>query len=318
MWIYRSCLLLLVLALGACGRSPEDGSRLRIGSLARLTHAPAMAALDSGRLQAAVGDIRVEAHGFEVGSALVEALFAGELDIAFLGPSPAINGFVRSGGALRIVAGSARGGASFVTRPGTPLSLHGARLGTPGVGSTPDVALRAYLRERGLSDGEVGILPLSTATLRLAFARGEIDGAWVPEPLASELVVELGGERRVAADDDPSTLIVVRTRYLEAHPDVVRRVLECHEREVRFAESHRSEALSRALDGIERRLGRRPGDRVAERAWRHVRFDPDPRPARLAELAADAERAGYLPASSSLGGLIAPVATRARVAESVP
>jgi NitT/TauT family transport system substrate-binding protein len=318
MWIYRGCLLLLLLALGSCRRPPEDGSRLRVGSLARLTHAPVLTALDSGRLQAALGDTRVEGHDFEVGSALVEALFAGEIDLAFLGPNPAINGFVRSGGALRIVAGSARGGTSFVVRPGTFSSLAGTRLGTPGVGSTPDVALRARLRRQGLSDGEVSVLPLSTASLRLAFARGEIDGAWVPEPLASELVEELGGERRYAEEDDPSTVIVVRTRYLEAHPDVVRRALECHEREVRFAQGHRSEALSEALDSIERRLGRRPSARVAESAWRHVRFDVDPQPARLAELADDAEQAGYLPTASPLGGLVAHVPTPTRVAESSP
>jgi NitT/TauT family transport system substrate-binding protein len=321
MRLYRGPLVLL-LGLGACRPAAEDDSRLRVGSFARLTHAAILTAEESGRLQAALGNTRLESHGFEVGSAAVEALFAGELDLAFLGPNPAINGFVRSGGELRIVSGSAFGGAALVVRPGrgfrTPDDWRGARLASPGVGSTPDVALRAFLRRQGLSDSDVSILPLSTASLRLAFDRGEIDGAWVPEPLASELVVEHGGKRRAEAGDDPSTVVVARAHYLEAHPDVVSRALDCHRREVRFVEGHRAEALSLSLDAIARRLGRRPSDRVAERAWSHIHFDVDPQPGRLAELAADAKRSGFLPASSSLDGLLAPAASRTRVAESSP
>ena len=98
--------------------------------------------------------VRLE-HAFGAGPALVEALFAGAIDIAYLGPSPAVNAFIRSGGeALRIVAGSSVGGSGFVAargwNPQRAEDFFGRRVGTPQIGNTQDVSLRAYLASLGV------------------------------------------------------------------------------------------------------------------------------------------------------------------------
>ena len=318
MRVFMSALLVLLALLSASCRAPaEEGSKVRVAFMARLTHAPALTAVDSGRLDAALGGVRVESRLFEVGNAAIEALFAGDVDIALLGPNPAINGFVRSNGEVRIVSGLASGGSSLVVRAGSGIAsahdLKGRRLATPQIASTQDVALRAYLRRNGLAStlegGDVTVLPMSSAEIRLLLRRGEIDGAFVSEPLASELVAS-GASVLVDERDEwpgrrhPSTVVAVRKRYLDAHPENVRRVVAALDAEIRWVESHRDDALAACLGGIQRRLGKAPPASVAGPAFSRIDFTSDPMPGALARQAYDAEQAGFLPRGAALAGLL--------------
>ena len=61
---------------------------------------------------------------FNAGPDEVEALFAGALDAAYIGPSPTINAYGQSGGdAIRIIAGAASGGAQLIVRDGIDAAL---------------------------------------------------------------------------------------------------------------------------------------------------------------------------------------------------
>lgn len=313
----RVLIALLALLAAACGRADEDGSRLRIGYMARLTHAPALTGLDSGRFERALPDVQLESRPFEVGNAVVEALFADELDVAVLGPNPAINGFVRSHGELRIVSGVSSGGSAFVVGAKShiraPSDLHGASIGTPQIASTQDVALRAYLRRHGLAStlagGDVRVLPLGSAEIRQLLTRGEIDGAWISEPLVSELVE--AGKARVLVDERdewpdgryPAAVLVVRKRYQEAQPENVRRFLRSLRGEIAWVEAHRPEALALTRAGIGRRLGKSPPEAVLAEAARRVAFSPDPLLPALEKVARDAEAEGFLPPGRSRSGL---------------
>jgi NitT/TauT family transport system substrate-binding protein len=315
-WLFA---LALALALApGCRRRSEDGSRLRIGFMARLTQAPALTALESGRLARALPGVRVEPRPFEVGNAVVEALFAGELDMAFLGPNPAINGFVRSGGELVVLAGASSGGASLVVRKDSNIhsaaDLAGRRLGTPQISSTQDIALRAYLRRHGLKStldgGDVTIVPTSSAELRLLMARGTLDGAWVSEPLVTQLEKTQGARVLVDERDEwpgqrhPTTVLAVRRAYYRAFPAVIERVLAAHLEEVAWIEAHRPEALALSVRAIERRLGSRLSQDVAEQAFARVSFTADPMPDALERLARDARAEGFLPEHANLRGLV--------------
>src|SRR5207244_5912899 len=124
-------------------------------------------------------------------------LFSGALDASFIGPNPAINAYQKSNGeAVRIIAGATSGGAALVTKPEitSPAQLKGKKLATPQLGNTQDVALRSWLKSKGLQTdpqggGDVQILPQENAQSLDTFKQGKIDGAWVPEPWASRLVI---------------------------------------------------------------------------------------------------------------------------------
>jgi len=296
-----------VLALAGCGSSWQGSAdALRLGYMPNLTHAPAIVGVEEGLFAAALGeDVRLSTMTFNAGPNVVEALNAGSIDAAFVGPNPTINGFVRSGGrALRVVAGAASGGASLVVREGidSPEDLRGGRLATPQLGNTQDVAARHWLAEQGLETtrtggGDVQILPQSNATALASLLAGDVDGAWVPEPWASRFVIEAGAHVLVdEADLWPDgqfvvTNLVVRTGYLEAHPQNVAALLEGLLDALDLIEAEPDVALRTVDEAILALTRSSMGTQVLEAAWDKVTFTADPL---VATMRATAEHAHEL------------------------
>src|SRR5215212_11604144 len=201
-----SLLALVPLAVGlaACGgdSSADSGSggtadELRLGYFANVTHAPAVIGVQEGLFADELGDTKLTTQVFNAGPDVVEALFAGALDAAYIGPSPTLNAYGQSDGdAIRIIAGAASGGAQLVVRDGidSAQDLEGTTLASPQLGNTQDVALRTWLTGQGLDNnvdggGDVTIAPTANSDVLNLFQSGDLDGAWVPEPYASRLVL---------------------------------------------------------------------------------------------------------------------------------
>jgi NitT/TauT family transport system substrate-binding protein len=216
---------------------------LNLGLFPNVTHAPALVGVEQAHFASALGDgVELNILPFNAGTDATEALFGEAIDITFIGPNPAINAFAQSGGtAIRIISGSTSGGAYLVVDPEITSvgQLEGRSLATPSLGNTQDVALRAWLKENGFETtpeggGDVTILPQSNATTLEAFVSGAIDGAWVPEPWATRLIEEGGGTVLVDERDlwpetggeYVTTHVIVRTAYLDEHPDIVTAFLE--------------------------------------------------------------------------------------------
>ena len=315
--------LFALLATGGCQPEPRSPGRrvaqpgmLRLGYFANLTHAPAIAGLRESLFVAELGPgITLETRVFNAGPEAVEALFSDALDAAYIGPNPAINAHLQSSGqAIRIIAGATSGGASLVVKPRitTPAQLRGARLATPQLGNTQDVALRAWLRSSGLNStreggGDVAILPQPNAQIFETFRSGQIDGAWVPEPWASRLVLEAEGS--VLVDERTlwpggqfvTTQLVVSTVFLREHPDRVMRLLRGHMRAVDFLNADAARARTVVNEGIAALTGRPLSDSVLARAWGNLAFTLDPLPASLQASARAAVEAGLLRAGSLEG-----------------
>ena len=287
----------LVAGLSGCSSSasadaPAGGpaAQLRLGYFDNVTHAPALVGLEKGFLQGALGDTELNAQAFAAGPAVIEALSAGAIDAAYVGPNPAVNSFVQSAGAsVRIVAGAASGGAALVVRPGidSPADLAGKTLATPQLGNTQDVALRAWLGAEGFETdttggGDVRITPTETAQALALVPGGKIDGAWLPEPWVSRLVLEAGAE--VLVDEAslwpegafPTTVLLVGSEFLLDHPDTVRALLTGHTASVDWLTGHADEAGAVINARLAADTGTPLSDAAIERALGTVRFTTDP------------------------------------------
>lgn len=313
-------LLLILLLLSGCSagtgeRNLAPSSELRLGYMANLTHAQAVLGVADGTLERAAG-VRVRAKVFSSGPSAVTALFAGEIDVLYVGPSPAVNGYIRSGGeALKVVAGAASGGAVLVLRPGVELDhLQGARLATPGVANTQDIALRHYLEGRGLRTrergGNVSVTPLPPAEILGLFHRGQIDGAWVPEPWGARIVQEAGGvialdERHLWPDGQfATTLVVVSSRYLQTNRETVLRFLQRHVELTRWLEEHPAEAQADLQAALARLQGKPLPDAVLAEALQRIDYLYDPMTASVEAQAEHAYKLGLLgPRRPDLSGL---------------
>ncbi len=211
---------------------------VRVGHLPNLTHPQALVGRETGEFEKNAG-AKVEWTAFNAGAGAMEALLADELDLAYVGPSPALNAYVRSKGrVLRVIAGAASGGVALVVRKDagirSPADLKGKRVAVPGLGNTQDVALRSWLKVKGLDAVSVQVMPVKNPEIFTLFQRKELDAAWVPEPWATRLIQEAGGALFIDERDlwpegkFPSTLLVVRTDFLAKNRALVKRFVGTH------------------------------------------------------------------------------------------
>ncbi|AMM33813.1 Putative aliphatic sulfonate ABC transporter substrate-binding protein [Sinomonas atrocyanea] len=290
--------------------------QLRLGYFANVTHAPALVGVQDGLLAKALkaaGTDSLTTQVFNAGPAAVEALNAGAIDAAYLGPNPAINSFVQSHGeSLSVIAGAAAGGAQLVVRPGItdPAQLRGTVLATPQLGGTQDVALRAYLASKGLKTtpnggGDVTVNPTDNAATLKLFQDGKIDGAWLPEPWASRLVLQAGAKVLVDEKDlwngtgtgkpglFPTTILVVNKAFAAQHPQTVEALLRGHVAAVDWlGRASAAEKASTINAALQKAAGAAlPADAIG-RALANITFTTDPLAGAYPKLLADGVTAG--------------------------
>ena len=272
------------------GTATAEAPTLRLGYFANITHALPLIGVQDGTYAKTLGATKLETQIFSAGPAAVEALFAGSLDAAYVGPNPAINAFTKSSGqAVRIVAGASSGGAQLVVQPSIAdaQGLKGQTVASPQLGGTQDVALRHWLKQQGLSapvtgTGDVTVAPQENSQTLDLFKAGKIAGAWVPEPWASRLVVEGGGT--VLVDEKSlwpqgsfvTTHLIVSTEFLAKYPGTVTKLLEAEAATLAAVMADPAKAKTTANDALKDLTGKTLKPAVLDRAFDNLTLTLDP------------------------------------------
>ena len=253
-----ACLLLTLLA--SCGRAGDEGelTRINLACFPNITHAQALLLKGQGTVEDMFGDeIQVNWITFNAGPSEIEAMFAGEIDIGYIGPVPALSGYIQSDGDLQIIAGTSNGGSVLVARNDSEISaagdLDGKTVAIPQYGNTQHLSLLALLTENGLrpstQGGTVTIVQSSNADIANLMDQSNIDAALVPEPWGS--ILELNRDGRVVLDYDevdpngiPSTaIVIVRKDFLDAHPEAVEKFIEAHKQATDYINNNPETAM---------------------------------------------------------------------------
>jgi NitT/TauT family transport system substrate-binding protein len=278
---------------------------VRIGYFANLTHAQAVLGVSSGDFSTAVAPAALKPLKFNAGPELMQALFAGAIDIGYVGPGPVISAYATSHGqALRVIAGAAANGVLIVARKDGPVNsladLAGHKLATPQLGNTQDISAKHYLRDVLKQTDLSNVAPIPNAQMATLMSRGQIDAAWVPEPWGSLLVSQTGA-RIVGEEKDlwPTkqftlTLIVTTPEFLAAHPDVVKNVLAVHKKWTKLltdAPDAQIPALSAALTQL---TGATYDPAVLTTALHRISFTNDPLPDTLSTMATWTNELGFV------------------------
>lgn len=282
---------------------------VRVGHFPNLTHATALVGVREGIIQRELGGTKLSATTFNAGPAAVEALTAGSVDLAWIGPSPAVNSFIRSDGkSLRIVAGATSRGVKFVVDPEkirTAADVKGKRIASPQLGNTQDVALLDWIARQGWQvdpasgRGDVSVVRTDNRLAPSAYRSGSIDGAWVPEPTASLLIAEgakvLLDEASLWPDQKfVITNLVVSQRFLKEHPDVVEAVVRGSVRTNAWINARPGRAKDSANAALKRLTGKALPDEIIDGAWPSLTFTDDPLADTLGTQAEHAVRAGLM------------------------
>ncbi|MGX9898934.1 ABC transporter substrate-binding protein [Arthrobacter sp. SA17] len=295
--------------------SPGTGpaAELRLGYFGNITHAPALVGVNQGFIQENLGSTRLSTQVFNAGPAAVEALNAGAIDATYIGPNPAINSFVKSHGeSISIIAGAASGGAQLVVRPDiqSPADLKGKTLASPQLGGTQDVALRSWLANQGFKTnpdggGDVAINPTENAQTLKLFLDGKLDGAWLPEPWASRLVLDAGAKVLVDEKDlwdgslsakpgeFPTTILIVNKKFAAEHPETVEALLKGHVQSVKWLnDTPVAEKAAKLNEALEKVAGKALPQNVIDRSLQNIDFTVDPLAGTYTKLLQDGVDAG--------------------------
>jgi NitT/TauT family transport system substrate-binding protein len=288
-------------------------AELKLGYFANVTHAPALVGLSKGFIADALGGTKLSTQTFNAGPAAIEALNAGAIDAAYLGPNPAINSFVKSQGeSISIIAGAAAGGAQLVVRPGisSAADLKGKTLATPQLGGTQDVALRAWLTTQSYKtnvdgSGDVAINPTDNAQTLKLFQDGKLDGAWLPEPWASRLVLQAGAKVLVDEKDlwdgslsgkpgeFPTTILIVNKKFAADHPDTVKALLKGHAKSVDWLNTAPADEKASVINAaLKTAAGAELSPDVIQRSLQNIVFTVDPLAGTYKKLLQDGVTAG--------------------------
>ncbi len=276
-----------------------------------------MLGVADGTFAKALGSTKLETQVFNAGPAAIEALNADAIDAAFLGPSPAINAFVKSKGAsLRIVAGATDNGASLVVKPGitSAADLKGKSIADPQLGGTQDVALREYLFKNGLKvqtngGSDVDVVNQDNAQTLTLFKSGQIDGAWLPEPWASRLV-EAGAKTLVdestlwPGGTFPTTILIVGKSFLDQHPDTVQALISGELAAINEISTDPTKSAAAVNDAIGKLTGKKLSDSVIASSFKNIKVTYDPAASTYKTSSQHAVDGGLLKTVPDLDGIL--------------
>lgn len=302
-------LSLILLSLLALASLRAEKLTLRVGYFPNVTHAQGIIGSHSTReksgwFEQRLGpDITIQWFPFNAGPSAMEAVFAGSIDLTYVGPNPALNAYIRSrGDEIRVLAGAALGGAALVV-PGDgrltePAQFKGRKVATPQLGNTQDVAARAWLVKQGfrvtLTGGDVLVVPTANPDQLALFQQGRLDAAWTVEPWVSRLELEAGGKVLVEQADAVTTVLVASVKFLRAHPDLVAKFKAAHLELTAWLNAHPEEARARVRAGLSAEIRREMSGAIIASAWQRLKFTGEVTQKQFEALVADAQSVGFL------------------------
>jgi len=282
----------------------DTEKKIRVAYFPNISHAIPIIGIESGIFPNEI----IETKLFDNGPQVIESMFSRSIDIAYVGPGPAINGFLKSEHELKILSGAASGGASFVVHPNSDIKtaddFSGKRIAAPQIGNTQDVSLRNYLSQHDLVPAEKGgtvvVLNISNPDIYTLFVKGEIDGAWVPEPWATILVEELGGTRLFFEESlwpenqFASVLLIGRVEYIEKNPEIIQSWIDSHEQTVTWINENPKDSELLFNQFMKKTLGQTLPEKIVSISLSNLVITSDPIYDSIEIFAERANSLGYL------------------------
>ena len=303
-------ILLTVLGVILNSGDSTHENKIRIAYFPNIGHAIPIVGMEKGFFEAKIREqSKIETRIFDSGPQAIESLFANSIDLAYVGPGPAINGFLNSENHnIKILAGAASGGASFIVHPeseiNTASDFTGKKIATPQIGNTQDVSLRDYLSEYGLKTvdkgGSVIVYNIPNPDIYTLFVKGDIDGAWVAEPWATILETELNGKRLFHEEElwsngeFASVLLIANVNFVEKNPVLITNLLDSHHETATWINQNPVETRDIFNTFLNSHLGQSLSDDVVDIALSNLVITADPLPESVHSFAEKADALGYL------------------------
>jgi NitT/TauT family transport system substrate-binding protein len=309
---------LALCALSLSGRAQEK-TTIRFGHFPNITHAQgviahALSRKGNGWFEERLGPkVEIQWFTYNAGPSAMEAMFAGSLDLTYVGQGPALNAHFKSNGAeMRVIAGAANAGAALVVKGDSPIKtaadFRGKKIATPQLGNTQDVSCRAWLKAQGFkttqTGGDVIVLPTANPDQLPLFQNGGVDAVWTVEPWVTRL--ERDAKARVFLEDKDviTTWLVSTAKFLSSQRDLAKKVVAANAELTDWIQKNPGEAQRLLIDELmaETRTTFAP-DAVAQ-AWKRIKFTTAVPNELIAKAVQDGKDAGFLKGNTDTSKLI--------------
>ncbi|MEA2988915.1 MAG: sulfonate transport system substrate-binding protein [Alphaproteobacteria bacterium] len=313
--------LTAVLLVAASAARAQDTAQqtLRVGHFPNITHVQALVARGLARegkdwfAERLGPKVKIEWYAYNAGPSAMEAIFADSIDMTYVGPSPALNAYVRSRGAeIRVVAGAVDNGSALVVQGDSqlkqPSDFRGKRVATPQLGNTQDVTARAWFVAGGLrvtqTGGDVQIVPTANPDQLTLFLRKALDAVWTVEPWVSRLELEAGGKVLVEETDAVTTVLVARVKFLAEKRELARRFVAAHRELTDWIRQNPAEAQRLLRDEMRAAFRSNLPPELVARAWARTTITTEVSLKVFQTYVTNAQKAGFLRDVPDLSRLI--------------
>ena len=301
----------LVTVIGLSQSTVDDSqNKIRVAFFPSIVHAVPIVGMENQTFADNLDDdMNIEVKIFDSGPQVIESIFSNSVDLAYVGPGPVINGYLKSDGKdLKILASAANGGASFIIQKNSGLesieNYSGKRVAAPQISNTQDVSLRHYLAQNGLTPAEKGgdvfVLNIANPDIYTLFAKGDIDGAWVPEPWATMLVEELDGVRLFDENEIwpenkfSSVLLIGRSDYIEKNPEIIKNWINANKETVQWINNNPDESKELYNQFMKGYMGKTLPEKIVQDSFSNIIITSQPVENSIYTFAERADALGYL------------------------
>ena len=307
-------ILLLSPFAGAQGKTT-----IRFGHFPNITHAQgiiahALSRQGKGWFEKRLGpNTEIQWFTYNAGPSAMEAIFAGSLDVTYVGPSPALNAYLKSNGEeIRVISGAANGGAALVVKADSPIKspadFRGKKIATPQLGNTQDISCRAWLKAHGfkvtLTGGDVMVIPAANPDQLSLLQKGSVDAVWTVEPWVTRLERQANARVFLEDKDTITTWLVSSVKFLRNQRELARKIAVANVELTKWIQQNGPEAQKLLIEELKAETRSDfPPDAVAQ-AWKRIQFTSDITRDLIAKSVQDGKEAGFLKGSTDRSKLV--------------
>ncbi len=313
-------LVSLIIALVTCSiASAGDKTVIRFGHFPNITHAQgviahALTRQGKGWFEQRLGpDVEIQWFTYNAGPSAMEAIFAGSLDLTYVGQGPALNAHFKSNGdEIRILSGAANAGAALVVKADgaikTAADFRGKKIATPQLGNTQDISCRAWLKAQGfkvtMTGGDVLVVPTNNSDQLALLQKGGVDAVWTVEPWVTRLEREAKAKVFLEDTEVITTWLASSVKFLNSHRDVATKIAAANKELTDWIQSNAEEAQKLLIGELKEETKADFAPDAVAQAWKRIRFTTEVPPNLITKAVQDGKDAGFLKGSTDTSKLL--------------
>ena len=297
----------------------EEKTVIRFGHFPNITHAQgviahALTRQGKGWFEERLGpNVEIQWFTYNAGPSAMEAIFAGSLDLTYVGQGPALNAHFKSNGEeIRVISGAANAGAALVVKADSPIKapadFRGKKIATPQLGNTQDISCRAWLKAQGFNvtqtGGDVIVVPTNNPDQLALFQSGGVNAVWTVEPWVTRL--ERDAKARVFLEDKDiiTTWLVSSAKFLRDHREFAKKIAAANVELTKWIQEHEAEAQKLLIAELQEETRAAFAPDAVGQAWERIKFTTEVSPNLIAKAVQDGKDAGFYKGSTDTSKLV--------------